>query len=142
MSQSGSSTDKYIQISCDAQVQGQFVHSLRKSREHKFPKPIIFLRGCVPACVYTMNIFSVWGFSKALAAIFHHCLLGLAPCSSAIAGATAQEATSGWKFSVMPYVWLPGIKSDVKYGPPSGGSASANVSADESDVLSNLRWLS
>jgi len=27
----------------------------------------------------------------------------------------------------------------VKYGPPSGGSASANVSADESDVLSNLQ---
>jgi len=60
-------------------------------------------------------------------------------CSVLPGAATAQEATSGWKFSVMPYVWLPGIKADVKYGPPSGGSASANVSADESDVLSNLQ---
>ena len=56
------------------------------------------------------------------------------PCS-----AISQETPSGWKFSVMPYVWLPGIKADLKYGPPSGGSASANVSADESDVLSNLQ---
>jgi hypothetical protein len=52
--------------------------------------------------------------------------------------ASAQEAAAGWQFSVMPYVWLPGLKADVKYGPPSGGSASANVSADESDILSSL----
>lgn len=52
--------------------------------------------------------------------------------------ASAQEAASGWQFSVMPYVWLPGLKADVKYGPPSGGSATANVSADESDLLSSL----
>lgn len=51
----------------------------------------------------------------------------------------AQEASSDWKFSVMPYVWLPGIKADLKYGPPAGGSATANVSADDSDVLSSLQ---
>lgn len=53
--------------------------------------------------------------------------------------AFAQEAVAGWQFSVMPYVWLPGVKADVKYGPPSGGTATANVNADESDVLSNLQ---
>lgn len=52
---------------------------------------------------------------------------------------SAQEAASDWKFSAMPYVWLPGIKADLKYGPPAGGSATANVSADDSDVLSNLQ---
>lgn len=52
---------------------------------------------------------------------------------------SAQEAPAGWKFSVMPYVWLPGIKADLKYGPPSGGTATANVNADESSVLSNLQ---
>lgn len=52
---------------------------------------------------------------------------------------SAQEVASDWKFSAMPYVWLPGIKADLKYGPPAGGSATANVSADESDVLSNLQ---
>jgi len=62
-------------------------------------------------------------------------LFGSLICSAA----TAQEAQSGWKFSAMPYVWLPGIKADLKYGPPSGGSSSANVSANESDVLSNLQ---
>lgn len=50
----------------------------------------------------------------------------------------AQEAATGWQFSVMPYIWLPGLKADMKYGPPSGGSASANVSADDSDILSSL----
>jgi len=62
----------------------------------------------------------------------------VATVTLAPAAASAQEASSGWQFSVMPYVWLPGLKADVKYGPPSGGSASANVSADESDVLSSL----
>ena len=51
---------------------------------------------------------------------------------------SAQEAPAGWKFSVMPYVWLPGIKADLKYGPPTGGSATANVNADESSVLMYL----
>ena len=53
--------------------------------------------------------------------------------------ASAQETVAGWQFSVMPYIWLPGVKADLKYGPPSGGSSSANVSADESDVLSALQ---
>lgn len=52
---------------------------------------------------------------------------------------TAQEVSSDWKFSVMPYLWLPGVKADLKYGPPSGGSSTANVSADQTDVLSNLQ---
>ncbi len=52
--------------------------------------------------------------------------------------ASAQEAAAGWQFSVMPYVWLPSLKADVKYGPPSGGTATANVSADESDLLGSL----
>lgn len=52
--------------------------------------------------------------------------------------AGAQESVAGWQFSVMPYLWLPGVKADLKYGPPSGGTATANVRADESDVLSSL----
>ena len=52
---------------------------------------------------------------------------------------SAQEDPAGWKFSVMPYLWLPGVKADVKYGPPSGGSSTANVSADESDILGSLQ---
>lgn len=68
------------------------------------------------------------------------CIAALVVAASALApgAASAQESAAGWQFSVMPYVWLPGLKADVKYGPPSGGSASANVSADESDLLSSL----
>jgi hypothetical protein len=50
----------------------------------------------------------------------------------------AQEISSDWKINVMPYVWLPSLKADVKYGPPSGGTATANVSANESDLLNSL----
>jgi len=68
------------------------------------------------------------------------CLAGLLVVAGIVApGAAAAQEAAGWKFSVMPYFWLPGVKADVKYGPPSGGSATANLHADESDVLSNLQ---
>ena len=50
----------------------------------------------------------------------------------------AQTTPSEWKFSVMPYVWLPSFSADLKYGPPPSNGASANVEADEEDVLSKL----
>ncbi|KXB29397.1 hypothetical protein AT959_15655 [Dechloromonas denitrificans] len=67
--------------------------------------------------------------------------------SAALAGlllpvaASAQEPAGGWQFSVMPYLWLPGVKADLKYGPPAGGTASANVDADENDVLSSIQMM-
>lgn len=52
--------------------------------------------------------------------------------------ASAQEAQDEWRFSVMPYVWLPSFSADLKYGPPPSNGSSANVSADEEDFFSKL----
>ena len=66
----------------------------------------------------------------------------LATASLLLPGAaSAEEPAGGWQFSVMPYLWLPGVKADLKYGPPSGGTATANVDADENDVLSSIQML-
>jgi hypothetical protein len=50
--------------------------------------------------------------------------------------ASAQSAADdAWKFSLMPYLWLPGVNGTIKYGPPPAGGASANVGVDADKVL-------
>jgi len=53
-------------------------------------------------------------------------------------GARAQSDAEPWKFSVMPYLWLPSVDGKVNYGPPPSGGGSANVSIDTSTILDNL----
>jgi hypothetical protein len=55
-------------------------------------------------------------------------------------GATAQPDAAPWKFSVMPYVWVPSVDGKLNYGPPPAGDASANVSVDASTLLDNLAF--
>lgn len=50
---------------------------------------------------------------------------------------TAAESDS-WKFSVMPYLWLPTINGKLNFGPPSPGNASANVKLDPGNYLDSL----
>jgi hypothetical protein len=57
----------------------------------------------------------------------------LAPLS-----AQAQAAADRWEYSLMPYLWLPGMSGTLKYGPPSAGSATANVNADADKLLDAL----
>jgi len=52
--------------------------------------------------------------------------------------AAAQAAADKWEYSLMPYLWLPGIKGMVNYGPPAVGTATANVSVDASKLLDAL----
>ncbi|HVK98981.1 MAG TPA: hypothetical protein VM553_04180 [Dongiaceae bacterium] len=59
--------------------------------------------------------------------------------SLALSGSvTAGEAQPGWAFSVMPYLWVPGVDAELRYGPPPPNEASANVDADDEDVLSKI----
>jgi opacity protein-like surface antigen len=39
---------------------------------------------------------------------------------------TTMASTSDWQYELVPYVWLPGIRSDVKLGPLPGNSLGAN----------------
>jgi hypothetical protein len=56
----------------------------------------------------------------------------------AMPGARAQPDAPPWKFSVMPYLWLPSVDGKINYGPPPSGGGSANVNIDTSTVLDNL----
>jgi hypothetical protein len=49
--------------------------------------------------------------------------------------APAQAPADKWTFSVMPYLWLPSLDGELRYGPPPAGGASANVSVDASTLL-------
>ena len=54
--------------------------------------------------------------------------------------ASAQTASDGWTYSVMPYLWLPSVEGKLNYGPPPAGGGSPNVSIDASTLLDNLAF--
>jgi hypothetical protein len=53
---------------------------------------------------------------------------------------SAQSNADGWKFSIMPYLWLPSVDGKLNYGPPPAGGGSANVDVSASSLLSNLAF--
>jgi len=55
-------------------------------------------------------------------------------------GAAAQPDAPPWKFSLMPYLWVPSVDGKLNYGPPATGGGSANVSVDASSILDNLAF--
>lgn len=57
---------------------------------------------------------------------------------TASAGVGAQLATDEWKFSLMPYLWLPSFNANLRYGPPAAGGATPNVSVDADTLLSDI----
>ena len=52
--------------------------------------------------------------------------------------ASAQAAGDEWKFSVMPYFWLPSVDGKVNYGPPPPNGATAYVDVGTGSVLDAL----
>ena len=71
--------------------------------------------------------------SATLAASLVGLVLGSAPLHVA-----AQAAADQWKFSLMPYLWLPSLDGTLRYGPPSAGGATPKVSIDSDTLLSDL----
>lgn len=64
--------------------------------------------------------------------------LAVATLALGVAGtspASAQDADSGWRFSVTPYLWLSGVSGDVTAPFPLPGR---DVSADFGDLLDHL----
>jgi hypothetical protein len=53
-------------------------------------------------------------------------------------GAAAQPDAPPWKFSLMPYLWLPNFSGKFNYGPPAVGGATANVEVSADTLLSDL----
>ena len=80
-----------------------------------------------------MKKMKTLGFSRWLAA-------ALVPLSIMAAPAWGQSSSpaSGWQFSITPYLWLPTMEGNLRYGPPSAGAATPNVSVDADALLSAL----
>ena len=55
-------------------------------------------------------------------------------------GVQAQTAAGAddWKFSVMPYLWLPSIDGKLRLGPPPTGGITPNVELDAGNYLDSL----
>lgn len=60
--------------------------------------------------------------------------------SPAMAQTQGPATGDAWAFNVMPYLWLPGVKGDLNYGPPSAGGGSPNVSINSGNVLDALEF--
>ena len=55
--------------------------------------------------------------------------------------ANAQAPSDRWTFSLQPYLWLPAVEGDLRYGPPPRlGGASANVKLSEKDFLESINF--
>ena len=67
-----------------------------------------------------------------------HMLAGLALLAPL--GASAQPDAPPWKFSVMPYLWVPSVDGKLNDGPPPAGGGSANVSVDADTLLGDLNF--
>jgi hypothetical protein len=53
--------------------------------------------------------------------------------------ANAQESSAGWKFSLMPYMWLPTIETNLNYGPVAASRLESEISVSPSDWLPDLK---
>ena len=56
-------------------------------------------------------------------------------------GAAAQAPADRWTYSLTPYLWLPSMEGNLRYGPPPLGGASANVSIDADTLLGGLNMV-
>ena len=54
--------------------------------------------------------------------------------------ANAQAPSDRWTFSLQPYLWLPSVEGDLRYGPPPPGGSSATVKLSEKDFLDSLNF--
>ena len=62
-------------------------------------------------------------------------LMATAAAIAAPAVTHAEDSSDGWKFSLMPYVWLPAAKMDLSFGPRD---RSTEIKVDANDYLTNL----
>lgn len=51
--------------------------------------------------------------------------------------AHAEDSSDGWKFSLMPYLWLPSAKMDLSFGPRG---RSTDIKVDPNNYLSDLEF--
>ncbi|MBS7792856.1 hypothetical protein KTR66_22900 [Roseococcus sp. SDR] len=66
-------------------------------------------------------------------------LMGVALMSSAATAQTVPNANDpGWRFSLTPYLWLPNLSGDLRYGPREQGTA--NVHVNSNNIIDALKF--
>ncbi|WPB85614.1 hypothetical protein [Sediminicoccus rosea] len=66
-------------------------------------------------------------------------LLGVALLSSAAMAQTVPDANDpGWRFSLTPYLWLPTLGGELRYGPRERGTAYVDV--DPQSIVDTLKF--
>lgn len=80
-----------------------------------------------------MNRIKTFGLSKWLVAVIFPLLIMAAP-----AWGQSSSHTPGWQYSITPYLWLPTMEGNLRYGPPTAGTATPNVSVDADALLGAL----
>ena len=62
-----------------------------------------------------------------------------AACVATPLAAVAQESAEGWKFSLMPYLWLPTIKTNLNFGPVAASRLESEISLAPNEWLRDLK---
>jgi hypothetical protein len=66
-------------------------------------------------------------------------LLGVAMMSATATAQTVPDGSdSGWRFSVTPYLWLPTVGGELRYGPRERGTA--HVDLDPQNIVDALKF--
>lgn len=70
-------------------------------------------------------------------------LLGMALGAVLLTGAAQAQTVPnandpGWRFSLTPYLWLPNVSGELRYGPSNG--AAANVDMDAKNIVDSLKF--
>lgn len=65
-------------------------------------------------------------------------LAGITLCASSAMAQSAKPSADAWQYSVTPYLWLPAIDGNLRYGPPAAGGATPNVTVDADTLLGAL----
>lgn len=80
-----------------------------------------------------MDRLKFTALSRQLSALLFLLFIGGAPAWS-----QNTAANPGWQYSVMPYLWLPTMEGNLRYGPPAAGGATPQVSMDADTMLGML----
>ncbi len=64
--------------------------------------------------------------------------LGILLSASSAFAQSAKPSTDEWQYSITPYLWLPAMDGNLRYGPPAAGGATPNVSVDADTILGAL----
>ncbi len=80
-----------------------------------------------------MNRLNIAGLTRPLAVLILLLSAGISP----VWGQSAN-ANAGWQYSITPYLWLPTMEGNLRYGPPAAGGVAPQVTMDAETLLGML----